>query len=97
MDSAPASNAALVFDQAAGTQAMQGLAWSPQALTWACINQEQPTNAEVFYATDAETGIQLRFARQWEGRTNNFINRFDVLYAFGVPYPTGAVRVWGNT
>jgi hypothetical protein len=39
----------------------------------------------------------LRFARQWEGRTNNFINRFDVLYAFGVPYPTGAVRIWSLT
>lgn len=97
VDSAPASNAALIFDQAASTQAMQGLAWSNSALTWACINQEQPDNAETFYATDAETGIQLRFARQWEGRTNNFINRFDVLYAFGVPYPTGAVRIYSLT
>lgn len=97
VDSQPASNAALVFDQAAGTQAMQGLAFSPQALTWACINQEQPDNAETFFATDAETGIQLRFARQWEGRTNNFINRFDVLYAFGVPYPQGGVRIWSLT
>ncbi len=93
VDAQPASNAALVFDAAASTQSPQGLAWSPQALTWACINQEQPDNADTFFATDAETGIQLRFARQWEGRSNNFINRFDVLYAFGVPYPTGAVRI----
>jgi hypothetical protein len=97
VDSAPAANAALVFDQAAATQAMQGLGWSPQALTWACINQEQPDNAYTYFATDAETGIQLRFGRQWEGRTNNFINRFDVLYAFGVPYPSGAVRIWSLT
>jgi hypothetical protein len=97
VDSQPASNAALVFDQAATAQAMQGIAWSRQAFTWACINQEEPNNAETFYATDAETGIQLRFARQWEGRTNNFINRFDVLYAFGVPYPQGAVRIWSLT
>jgi hypothetical protein len=97
VDSAPAANAALTFDQAASTQSMQGLAWAPSALTWACINQEQPGNADVYFATDEETGIQLRFARQWEGRTNNFINRFDVLYAFGVPYPTGAVRIWSLT
>ena len=97
VDSAPASNAALVFDSAASSTNMQGLAWSPQAFTWACVNQEQPDNASTYFATDAETGIQLRFARQWEGRTNNFINRFDVLYAFGVPYPQGAVKIWGQT
>jgi hypothetical protein len=95
VDAAPASNAAITFDGAAGSQSPQGIAWSPQAFTWACINQEQPGNADTYYATDADTGIQLRFARQWEGRTNNFINRFDVLYAFGVPYPTGAVRIQG--
>ncbi len=93
VDSAPAANAALIFDAPAGTNSVQGIAWSPQALTWACINQEQPGNADTYFATDPETGIQLRFARQWEGRTNNFINRFDVLYAFGAPYPQGGVRI----
>jgi hypothetical protein len=99
VDSQPGANAAIVFDQIASTNSMQGLAWSPEALTWACINQEDPseTNAECYFATDPETSIQLRFARQWEGRTNNYINRYDVLYAFGVPYPTGAVRVWSAT
>ena len=93
VDAAPAANAALTFDAAAGSQSPQGLGFNPQAFTWACINQEQPGNADTYFATDPETGIQLRFARQWEGRTNNFINRFDVLYAFGAPYPQGAVRV----
>jgi hypothetical protein len=94
VDSQPASNAAVVFDAAAGSQSPQAIAWSPQALTWACINQEQPGGTDtVYFATDPQTGIQLRFVRQYEGRTNNFINRFDVLYAFGVPYPTGAVRI----
>ena len=94
VDAQPASNAAIVFDAAASTQSPQGLAWSPQALTWACINQEQPGGVDTcYFATDPKTGIQLRFVRQYEGRTNNFINRFDVLYTFGVPYPTGAVRI----
>jgi hypothetical protein len=99
VDSAPAANAALVFDQAASLTDMQGIAWSPEAFTWACVNQEDPggVNAECYFATDPETKIQLRFARQWEGRTNNFINRYDVLYAFGVPYPQGAVRIWSLT
>ena len=94
VDAQPAANAAVVFDAAAGTQSPQNLAWSPQALTWACVNQEQPGGVDtVYFATDPETGIQLRFVRQFEGRTNNFINRFDVLYAFGVPYPQGGVRI----
>src|SRR5215831_16983528 len=42
VDAQPASNAALVFTSAASTQSPQGLAWSPQAYTWAYINQEQP-------------------------------------------------------
>ncbi len=94
VDSQPASNAAVVFDAAAGSQSPQAIAWSPQALTWACINQEQPGGVDtVYFATDPDTGIQLRFVRQFEGRTNNFINRFDVLYAFGVPYSAGGVRI----
>jgi hypothetical protein len=94
VDAQPAANAAVTFDAAAGTQSPQAIAWSPQALTWACINQEQPGGVDTcYFATDAKTGIQLRFIRQFEGRSNNFINRFDVLYAFGVPYAQGAVRI----
>jgi hypothetical protein len=96
VDSQPAANAGVVFDAAAGTQSPQAIAFSPQALTWACVNQEQPGGVDTcYFATDAKTGIQLRFIRQFEGRTNNFINRFDVLYAFGVPYSQGAVRIQG--
>jgi hypothetical protein len=71
------------------------MAHHPSAFTFAGIAQEVPKGStDVAYsATDAETGIQLRFARQWNGRENIFINRFDVLYAFGVPYGTGAVRL----
>lgn len=94
VDAVPASNAAVVFTSAASGQSPNGLAFSPQAYTWACINQEQPGGTDTtYFATDPDTGIQLRFVRQYEGRTNNFINRFDVLYAFGVPYAMGAVRI----
>ena len=94
VDSQPAANAAVVFDAAAATQSPQAIAFSPQALTWACVNQEQPGGVDTcYFATDPKTGIQLRFIRQFEGRTNNFINRFDVLYAFGVPYSMGGVRI----
>jgi hypothetical protein len=79
----------------ANTYLVQSMAHHPSAFTFAGIAQEVPKGStDVAYsATDAETGIQLRFARQWNGRENIFINRFDVLYAFGVPYGTGAVRL----
>ena len=60
VDAQPASNAAVVFDSAAGIQSPQAIAFSPQALTWACINQEQPGGVDtVYFATDPKTGIQL--------------------------------------
>lgn len=94
VDIQPASNAALVFDSAASISSVQGIAFNPNAFTWACVDQIQPGGVDqAFFATDKDTGIQLRFVRQYEGRTNTYINRFDVLYAFGVPYPEGAVRV----
>lgn len=91
-----------VWGKAAGDQAgiandylVQSLAHHPSAFTFAGISQEIPKGSTdmAWEATDSETGIQLRFLRQYEGRTNTFINRFDVLYAFGVPYGTGGVRL----
>jgi hypothetical protein len=74
---------------------MQCMGYHRDAFTFAGISQEIPKGSTdvAYQATDPDTGIQLRFARQWNGQTNVFINRFDALYAFGVPYGTLAVRM----
>jgi hypothetical protein len=106
VDAAPAGGALIsVFSTAAAgqgalanTYSTQCLGYHPDAYTFAGISQEIPKgSAETAYeATDPDTGIQLRFARQWDGRTNTFINRFDALYAFGVPYGQLACRMASN-
>lgn len=78
----------------ANTYQIQNMIYDPSAFTFAGISQEIPKGSVemAWEATDPDTGVQLRFLRQFDGRSNNFINRFDVLYAFGVPYGQLGVR-----
>jgi hypothetical protein len=105
-DSLPAAGALIsVFGVAAAGQGAlantftsQCMGYHRDAFTFAGISQEIPKGStEMAYeATDPETGIQLRFLRQYSGKDNQFINRFDALYAFGVPYQQLAVRMLSN-
>ena len=102
-DSTPAANALIsVFSTAAAGQAAianttsaQCLGYHKDAFTFAGISQKIPKGStEIAYeATDPDTGIQLRYVQQYIGTENLFVSRFDVLYAFGVPYGIGAVRM----
>lgn len=82
----------------AGTNSTQCLGYHGDAFTFAGISQEIPKGStEMAYeATDPDTGIQLRFIRQYDGVKNLFINRFDVLYAFGTPYGQLGIRLASN-
>lgn len=82
----------------ANTFATQNLGYHKDAFTFAGVSQKVPKgSAEMAYqATDPDTGIMLRFAQQWNLQSNIFGSRFDVLYAFGAPYPQLAVRMEGN-
>jgi hypothetical protein len=90
----PANGAAITVFGASGTQTAQGLGFHRDAFTFACIDQMQPGGTDqAYFATDKDTGLQLRFVRQYEARTNNYINRFDVLFAFAAQYPQLACRI----
>jgi hypothetical protein len=95
---APAASAAVTtfgsVGAYAGVQTAQGMAWHPNAFTFACIKQPVPGGVdEAWSATDKDTGIQLRFVRGYDGKTNTYYNRFDVLYAFAVPNPELGCRI----
>jgi hypothetical protein len=106
VDALPAAGALIsVFGVAAAGQAAlantyttQCMGYHRDAFTFAGISQEIPKGStEMAYeATDPETGVQLRFLRQYSGKDNLFINRFDALYAFGVPYGQLGVRMCSN-
>jgi P22 coat protein - gene protein 5 len=102
-DSTPAASALInVWSTAAAgqsaianTTSAQCLGYHRDAYTFAGVSQQIPKGStEMAYeATDPDTGIQLRFVRQYVATQNLFVNRFDVLYAFGVPYGQLACRM----
>ena len=102
-DSTPAAGALIsVFSIAAAgqgaianTTSAQCVGYHKDAFTFAGVKQQLPKGSTemAWEAVDPDTGIQLRYVQQYIGTQNLFVNRFDVLYAFGVPYSTGAVRI----
>jgi hypothetical protein len=75
----------------------QGLALSKYAFGIVGAKFEEPRAVEVCKQTkDPETGLSVRFIRQFLGDRSVMINRFDMCVGFGSLYPdNGAVRVVG--
>lgn len=78
-----------------GLSGINGLALNRDAFALVGVKLEMPKAVEVASQTrDPETGLSVRFIRQFDGRTSQMINRFDVLCGFGSLYPDNcAVRV----
>lgn len=106
VDALPAAGALIsVFGVAAAGQAAlantyttQCMGYHKDAFTFAGISQEVPKGSTdvAYQATDPDTGVMLRFIRQFQAKENQFVNRFDVMYAFGVPYGQLGVRMCSN-
>lgn len=98
VDSLPVNNSSIDLFGTGGVLSGQCLGYHRDAFTFAGISQEVPKGStEMAYeATDPDTGVQLRFVRQFVATQNLFVNRFDILYAFAVTYPQLAVRVSSN-
>jgi P22 coat protein - gene protein 5 len=101
VDALPADTAALtLFPGTAnpnGLSGSQGLAIHKQAFALVGTKLESPTKVEVIsQATDPKTGITVRYVRVWDGRSSTMINRWDMVYGFGVLYAENcSVRVLG--
>jgi hypothetical protein len=100
VDSSPANNATLNIWQGttspSGKVTPQNMAWHESAYTMACVDLEVPGGIDLGYsARDKETGVSLRFIRQYVASTDQWISRFDVLYGWAGLYPELACRVAG--
>ena len=100
VDSSPANNATLNIWQGttapSGKVTPQNMTWHESAFTMACTDLEVPDGVDMGYsARDKETGISLRFIRQYVATTDQWISRFDVLYGWAGLYPELACRVAG--
>lgn len=79
-----------------GKVSPQNMAWHESAFTMACVDLEVPGGVDLGYsARDKETGVSLRFIRQYVASTDQWISRFDVLYGWAGLYPELACRVAG--
>lgn len=100
VDSSPANNATLnIWSGTTSPSAKvtpQNMAWHESAFTMACVDLEVPGGVDMGYsARDKETGVSLRFIRQYVATTDQWISRFDVLYGWAGLYPELACRVAG--
>lgn len=103
VDALPADDAAIVMhgattgdpDALASTTSPNGLAYHPDAYVAAFVPLEVPKDVEVGQmTTDPDTGISVRFTRQWDIKTSQHVNRFDVLWGFQEVYPEIGCRIW---
>jgi hypothetical protein len=93
VDALPANGAALtLFPGTSSPNAKvgtNGLAFQRDAFALVGVSLEEPKGSvEVCRQyRDENTGIAVRFLRQFDGRLSKMINRFDVLLGFGALYP----------
>lgn len=94
----PADNdAILIFGSAsahAGKVSPQGLRFHKDAFVFASFDQPEPGGVEfVKSVSDSQVKLKARFIRDWDTKANKQINRFDVVWAFGIAFPEFAARI----
>jgi hypothetical protein len=99
VSAAPADNAAITVFAAANTVGVQGFRFHPEAFIFGTLQQPKPDGAVEFCGmeTDPDTGITIRFIRDWNTTANKQVNRFDVVPYFGIANPEWACRVGSLT
>ena len=92
----PVSSAAITFMGPASTSCDVNLVWQKNAVLVAfCDLDDDLPGAEAYVARDPETGIALRFVRQYLSTPDVVQNRLDILYGWKWVRPTLSCRVQG--
>jgi hypothetical protein len=100
VSAAPADNAAItVTGSRQHCRACRASASIPRRSSSARCEQPKPDGAVEFCGmeTDPDTGITIRFIRDWNTTANKQVNRFDVVPYFGIANPEWACRVGSLT
>lgn len=90
----PVDNAALTILGAANAVTPQGLRFHKEACIFGMCKQPEPGGVEFAKSLmDEQTGISLRFIRDWDTVNNKQLNRVDAVWAFGVAFPEWMCRI----
>ena len=96
VSAALAGGAAVTFMGAPSVTTDVNLAWHKDAFMVAfCDLPTDLPGAEAYIARDPETGVSIRFAKQYDPQLDVVYHRADVLYGFKMVRPQLAVRVQG--
>ena len=79
------------------TATRQGLVYHPDAFVVGMVDPDEDLpGADCAMVSDAETGWSMRYARQWNGQTDQKISRLDCFYGWLAYRPEWAVAVQGG-
>jgi hypothetical protein len=96
VDSQPANGAALTFFSGTSTLSGQSLGGHKSAITLGFCALPKPDGVDMASTkTDKQLGVSIRFIRWYDGSSDQFKARFDVLYGIKVLRPEWLVRVHG--
>jgi hypothetical protein len=106
VDALPVNNAAIIpvgstITSGSGTMTAtatrQGLVYHPEAFVVGMVDPDEDLpGAESAMVSDDETGWSMRYARQWNGQTDQKISRLDCFYGWLAYRPEWAVAVQGG-
>lgn len=85
---------ALTFVGSASTAYTRNLCYHRDSTVLATADLEIPKGVDMAYRASMD-GLSLRFIRDYDVTTDNFIGRFDILYGIKVVRPEWGVAVWG--
>ena len=81
VDAAPANNAVISVVGAASTQTPQGIAHHRDVITLAMADLPRPKGKDmVGLISDEQTGLAMRFVRDFETRSGQWLTRIDVIF-----------------
>ncbi len=94
VNSALADNDAMTFVGTLSTAYARNLAFHRDAIVLATADLELPKGVDMASRASMD-GLSLRFVRQYDATTDNFLARFDILYGIKVVRPEWGVVVYG--
>lgn len=94
VDALPADSAAITILGAASTSTPSNLVYHKDAFILGCADLELPRGVDMASrAVDKESGLSVRFVRQYDAGTDEWTSRLDIIFGWLVAHPEWAVRV----
>ncbi len=95
VSASPADGATITLNATASTASTQLLCFQKDAYTVVSVPGDVPGGTDMAYQeTDPETGVTLRFVRDFDSVHDIWINRFDVYWGISALYRELAVKVF---